>query len=970
MITGNGTNYEWFSSNSNIGSGVFGNDIIPSFIGTNNNAAPESSTFTITPYFNGNGFQCMGNPSTFTVTVIPTPTIDNVPDEDFCSGINYPGLTYTGAFTQVQWVNNNTSIGLFGSGANTLPSFVTQNNSISNSAIGTITAAPFYVLNGVSCVGQPTIHQIEVLPLVSVTALPDLSYCAGDLSPQINIISTGNGISWISSNPNIGLGSGFTNVIPAFNAINNGYNVETTTVSITPTFTNSNGVTCIGQIENYSIDVNPTPIFDPVADITVCNNSPLVVNFGSNIPAIIEWTASPNPNILNVPLTPQTQNFIANTPNNISTIPQNYTYSATIVSPNGCVGAPISFEAQVIPNVLMTSQSSTEICSGTPIDIVFSSNVASQYQWVGNPNPLVNNISTTTQTGPIISDILENTSQSSQVVTYTVTPISVFGNCTGAAQNVPVTVIAAPLLTSPTQINSCDGAPLNYTFTSNSTVTYAWYGDSNPNINGISTNTSATNFIGDVLTLNGINPQNAVYNVVLTNAFNTNCQSPLIAINVNVIPGPQMVPTSSEICSGETLDIALAANEISTFTWYANNNDAVTGESLGVQNTDIINNTLFNQSPTEPSTVIYNITPTSVQSGCVGPTTIYNVVVNPIPELSFSAPDVLCSDTPITFNNTSSTGASYLWDFGNGNQSNAFFPTNIFDESGLYTVTLTGTYSLTGCSNTITQNVFIGETPNVSFTASDNLGCLPAFVQFTNTSENPGSTMSWDFGDGTTSNEPVFADHYYEEEGCFDVTMTVTTPQGCVNSLTYTDFICAFPTPEALFYVPDPAQLSTDNEFNLVNLSLNGHTYFWDLGDGTTTNAFEPIHSYPDEHANYIITLIVTNQAGCTDTAWTQVQVVQKELIYVPNTFTPDGNNTNEMFNPILTAGFIPSSYQFLIFDRWGQLVFSSTTIGEGWDGSYKNQDAPDGTYVWKITVLLYDQIEYKEYIGHVNLLR
>lgn len=76
------------------------------------------------------------------------------------------------------------------------------------------------------------------------------------------------------------------------------------------------------------------------------------------------------------------------------------------------------------------------------------------------------------------------------------------------------------------------------------------------------------------------------------------------------------------------------------------------------------------------------------------------------------------------------------------------------------------------------------------------------------------------------------------------------------------------------------------------------------------------------------------------------MQVVQKELIYVPNTFTPDGNNTNEMFSPILTAGFIPSSYQFLIFDRWGQLVFSSTTFGEGWDGSYKNQDAPDGTYV------------------------
>jgi len=970
IISGNGTNYDWFSSNTGIGSGLFGNDIIPSFIGVSNSAAPQSATFTITPYFNGSGFQCIGTPSTFTVTVIPTASIDNVPNETYCSGINVPQLDYTGLFTQVQWNNNNTGIGLVGSGGNSLPSFVSSNSSITNILSSTITAAPFYVLNGVSCSGQPITHQIEVLPLVSVTSLPDLSFCAGDLAPSINVVSSGNGISWISSNAAIGLGSGFTNNIPAFNVINNGNSTETTSVTITPTFTNSNGIICVGQVENYEITVNPTPIFDPVADITVCNNSPLVVNFGTNIPSNIEWTASPNPNILNVPMGPQTFNFIVNTPNNISNVLQNYTYTATINSPNGCVGNPISFNTQVIPEVVITSQNSTEICSGNPINFAFSSNIVCQYQWVGNVNPFVNNISTTPQTGPIISDILVNNSQNAQVVTYTITPVSIFGNCIGSAQNILVNVNAAPLLTSPTLVNSCDGVPLDYTLTSNAPVDFQWYGDPNPNINGITTTISSSSSISDVLSLIGTNTQNAVYYVVVSNAFNTNCQSPFIPINFAVFPNPQVAPMSETICSGETLDIMLEANENSTFTWYANNNDAVLGESLALQTSSTINNMLVNQSPSQTEIVMYNVTATSTTTGCVGNTSQLPVTVNPIPALSFNAPNILCSNTPITFNNSSSTGASYLWDFGNGNQSNAFFPTNIFNEPGLYAISLTGTYTETGCSNAITQSIFIGGTPDVSFTASDNLGCLPAFIQFTNTSENPGSTFEWNFGDGKTSNEPIVADHYYEDAGCFDVTMTVTTAQGCVNSLTYTDFICAYPTPEALFYVTDPAQLSTNNEFNLVNLSLNGHTYFWDLGDGTTTNAFEPIHSYPDENGNYIITLIATNEAGCTDTAWTQVQVKQEDLIYVPNSFTPNGDMTNNVFVPILTAGFVESTYELQIFDRWGLLVFNSRTIGEGWDGTYRNLNALDGTYIWKISVLLYDAIEYKEYIGHVNLIR
>jgi gliding motility-associated-like protein len=970
IISGNGTDYEWFCSNANIGSTVFGNDIIPSFIGTNDTGVPQSATFTITPFFNGNGFQCVGNQSSFTITVIPTPTIDPVPNEVYCNGINAPQLDYTGAFTQVQWTNNNTSIGLISSGITNLPSFVTNNPSNSNAISAVITAAPFYVLNGVSCSGQPALHQIEVLPLVSVSPVPDQAFCAGDLSPALTIVSSGNSISWISSNPTIGLGSGFTNAIPAFNTINGGNNVETTTVTITPSFINTDGVVCVGQIEEYTITVNPTPVFDPQADLFVCNNAPIAVNFNTSVPSNIVWSASGNPNIPNIFTNDNFTPFINQTPNNISSQAQEYTYNASLTSLAGCVGSPISFDVTVMPNIIMTSQNFTEICSDTPVDFFFESNVASQFVWVGADNIQVNNISTSLQTGSVISDILNNSSSTSQLVVYQVTPTSILGACEGVAQTVTVNVVPAPLLLSPQVVEICNGNSVDYTFQSNADVTYSWIGQNNPNVSGITTTNSNTSQINDLLSFIGNNPQSVNYNVILTNSFNTNCSSNPIQITALINPLPFVNSQSFFICSNDTLDIQLSASQASTFTWNAQSNNNVLGISLALQNSSVINDVISNLSNVTPQTVIYNVVPTSIVTGCSGNTTPFTVTVNPIPLLDFDFPSVLCSGTPITVINNSPTNATYFWDFGNGSQSIDYQPTTIFNNTGVYDVSLTGTYLITGCSSTLTQSVFIGDTPPIDFIASDYIGCMPVSVTFTNTTEIPGSTVVWAFGDGGTSNEQINADHYYDSPGCFDVTMTLTTAQGCVSVLTYEEMVCSYPTPEALFYVPDPVQLSVDNEFTMVNLSQNGYLYQWDLGDGTMTNAFEPIHSYPDEHANYIITLVVINEAGCTDTAYTQVQVIQKELIYVPNTFIPDGNNRNDVFTPILTAGFIPWSYEFFIFNRWGEVVFSSNTIGEGWDGTYQNNLAPDGTYVWKIRVLLYDEKEQREYYGHVNLLR
>jgi gliding motility-associated-like protein len=117
------------------------------------------------------------------------------------------------------------------------------------------------------------------------------------------------------------------------------------------------------------------------------------------------------------------------------------------------------------------------------------------------------------------------------------------------------------------------------------------------------------------------------------------------------------------------------------------------------------------------------------------------------------------------------------------------------------------------------------------------------------------------------------------------------------------------------------------------------------------------------------------------------VTVTEDLLYYVPNTFTPNGDGTNDIFLPVLTAGFDPTSYTLLIFNRWGEVLFESHDPAVGWDGQYKpmlrvgtaelklnpcnfEDIMQDGTYTWKIQFTGLQNESAFEFVGHVNLLK
>lgn len=984
-FTGTGTSYNWsVSGTPSVGVPTTnGENTIPTFTAANPTNIPISNVVQATPVFTTGNVSCFGTPTSFEIFVLPNPTITQESLASVCNSQPTVPVNYQGTFTSNTWtVASNASLGINTPipGTGNLPSFTWTNTDNANEHAAQITAVPSFTFNGLTCQGASMTHSISVLPTTVVTPLPNLVFCNGDNSAQFPINATGNSILWNSS-IDVGITTGTTYFIPNFIATNTDISQNApsvvSNVLITPSYTDALGLTCPGTPSSFNITVHPSPFITPISNYTVCNFGTVQQTLSTNIPANISWSSSFNAFIQGNQTTVQNSNIITNGLVNTSPFPgtpQQTTYTTNAVSiPHGCNAVPMQFVVNLMPTVIMTSPSNYEICSGNVVGAVFESNVPSTYTWVAQPPQGVDGASVFPPvTSALINDILINVTNppTNALVVYNVTPTSIDGSCLGVNQTILVTVTPPPALVSSPTMAMCSGQLANYTFVANTNATFTWFGQNNPNVTGITLNTNNSPVIADQLVnLTGI-PQQVTYIVIITaTASGGNCSSQPIPVTITVNPLPQVVPLTKEICPNETVTFLLQASEPSHFTWVAENNINVTGETLIPVQSNFIQNTLSNGTY-DPQYVYYNVTPTSNSTGCVGPTVQHTAIVNPIPNLAFEMSDILCTENPVTYTINPTTPLNVLWDLGNLVQSNIYNPTTYYEQPGTYVVTLYGINPVTGCENTVFVPVNILLAPPVDFITSSTQECVPAFFQFTNTAQNQGSVLQWNFGDGTISNEQGIADHFYQEAGCYDVTLTAVAQNGCPNSITYENMVCAYNIPIAGFIVNDPIQYGDVNEFLFENLTVFGHTYFWDLGDGTTTNAVHPGHIYPIQRNIYNVTLIAFNEAGCSDTTMYSIQVQERLIFYVPNSFTPDGNTRNEIFQPIFTSGYDIYTYELMIFNRWGEPLFESYNDKVGWDGTYGGVVLPQDTYVWRIRFKLLDDDDFQEYYGHVNLLR
>ena len=356
-------------------------------------------------------------------------------------------------------------------------------------------------------------------------------------------------------------------------------------------------------------------------------------------------------------------------------------------------------------------------------------------------------------------------------------------------------------------------------------------------------------------------------------------------------------------------------------------------------------------------TTTYTVVGTDANN-CVG-TDMVVVTVNAIPTLDAGANQTICEGESVTL--SASGQGTLAWQGGvvNGvpfvpNQSNWYY-VNTVDGNN--------------CTNADSVLVTLEYATPASFTLSDDLGCVPFPVTFTNTTPGNQIDCQWTM-DGITLSGCGQVNYTFTDPGTYSVSLTTTSINGCTSTITVPAAVYAAPIPDAEFsYSPNTiTELNTEVAF--FNQSQNASTYFWDFGDGFTSSMENPTHTYPMSAGNYTVELMVVSPYGCIDTVSHPIVIHEELLYFVPNTFTPDGDDYNDMFVPIFTSGFDPFDYELLIFNRWGEILFESHNAAVGWDGTYGGELCQSGTYIWRIEFKTSTTDERKLITGHVNLLK
>jgi gliding motility-associated-like protein len=355
--------------------------------------------------------------------------------------------------------------------------------------------------------------------------------------------------------------------------------------------------------------------------------------------------------------------------------------------------------------------------------------------------------------------------------------------------------------------------------------------------------------------------------------------------------------------------------------------------------------------------------------------------VIPGPTASFSSIGI-CPGGSMPFTDLSTTPSAngpitgYHWDFGmsslTNDTSNINNPSYVYNTPGVYQVTLLVTDS-TGCKDTAQQNVRVYYLPQVNFSGTPTSGCAPLCVNFTDLSTVQNSSAAhwvWHFGDGSTDTlqNPTYC---YPNNGNYAVTLTVTSAEGCSYTDSLQNYIHVIPGPIAAFsYSPQTVTISNPT-INFTDLSTNNPgNWYWDFGvNGQSSTLQNPTFVYPDTGYFNVMLIASANGGSCPDTAYATVFVSPELLIWIPNAFTPNNDLKNDLFLPVFSDPTYVVSYSMMIFDRWGNLIFSTEDPLLGWDGRTKNTRAEVDTYVFRISVKGTDNIPHK-YVGHVNLIR
>jgi len=348
-----------------------------------------------------------------------------------------------------------------------------------------------------------------------------------------------------------------------------------------------------------------------------------------------------------------------------------------------------------------------------------------------------------------------------------------------------------------------------------------------------------------------------------------------------------------------------------------------------------------------PGTYSVTVTPSG---GCPVNATA-NITEPPLLTVNASAsPAVVCKGGQVTLGALASGGTpaySYEWNPGGLSGSVQYLSPS---SGAAYSVKVT---DQNGCTATASTSFAVSPEVLVEIDANNFAGCEPLCVDFTDLTVAPQpiaiSSWMWDFGDGSFSQNQN-PTHCFQD-GVFAVNLTVTNSDGCTSTSASPLLIDAWSAPQADFsFTPSKPDMENP-EVWFLNLSTGSDQWLWSFGDmaNSISTIENPTFIYPDT-GTYVVSLVATSNLGCKDTSSQELAVLPMLTFYIANSFTPNGDGINDIFLPI-TMGIEPVGYLMKIYNRWGQLAFSTDNPNRGWEGFdfKRSREEPTGAYSWQI---------------------
>lgn len=434
------------------------------------------------------------------------------------------------------------------------------------------------------------------------------------------------------------------------------------------------------------------------------------------------------------------------------------------------------------------------------------------------------------------------------------------------------------------------------------------------------------------------------------------------ACTTSVLTDPALVVVSTSndtlICQNGTAQLMASATGGTTFLFHW----------------DHVASTLSTQLVSPLLNTIYSVYAES-ENGCTSTTESINVTIrNPITGV-ISPNDTICPGYPttVTASAIGGIGIPYLFTWSTGETGSGSDHTITVNPpvTTMYTVTVTDE-----CESSpivLSTNVIVAPLPVPQISVDLDNECEPAIFVLTNeTDSSMVDYVYWQFSDGQIYQDLEIVTTEEMWSGLYNVQLVVTSPQGCIDSTTFYNYLTVHPKPIADFrHNPNPV-LMFNTEVQLTNYSVNGETYQWFIESGNPSYS-ELKHlktSFPDGvTGQYNVTLITTSEFGCIDTANQIVIVLPEVLLFAPNAFTPDGDEHNQSWG-IYIEGIDIYDFELLIFNRWGELVWESHDASAKWDGTHGGKVVQQGTYTWVIRAKDVINDGKYEFNGFINVLR